>query len=573
MGRASRSDPGALMLRLLSIRNFVVVEALDLELARGFSVLTGETGAGKSILLDALALLLGDRFELRQLKPGAERAELAAEFDAGECPAVAAWLADQGLAADDATLLLRRTLDAQGKSRAWINGRPATLAQLQDVGEMLVDLHGQHAHHSLLAADAQRALVDAFGGFTALARETAAAWRDLRAATEKRDAASAAAQASAAERDLLDARRRELAALKFTTDEWASLSRAQSRLAHSAALVEAATAGEEELTGADAALARRLSALIANLDGMAVHDPALKDIVLLLEPAHIQIVEAARALRAYCDRLELDPAELARVEDRLAAIHDMARKYRVRPAALPELLAETDAQIAVLAESADAEALARRATEAEAAWRTLADQLSSKRRFAAHELQGRVTAAMQDLAMKGGRLEIALPTLAAPASYGCEQVEFRVASHPRQPLGPLARVASGGELSRIALAIQFVTSEVGAVPTLIFDEVDAGIGGAVAATVGRLLQSLATRRQVVCVTHLPQVAAFADAHFRVTKQGDDRAVHAEVEPLAGPARVEELSRMLAGGAITAKTRAHARELLDQHRRAARPANA
>jgi DNA repair protein RecN (Recombination protein N) len=561
------------MLRLLSIRNFVVVETLDLEVDRGFSVLTGETGAGKSILLDALALLLGDRFELRQLKPGAARAELAAEFDVRGHSTVDAWLVDQGLAADDATLLLRRTLDAQGRSRAWINGRPATLAQLQSVGEMLVDLHGQHAHHSLLTAEAQRALVDAFGGFSALARETAGAWRDWRAACEKRDAASTAALYLAAERDALESRHRDLSALKFTADEWASLSQAQTRLAHSAALLDAAVAGEEELSGSGAALERRIAALIARLDSQAIHDPVLKEIVRLLEPAHIQIVEAGRALRAYRDRLELDPAELARVEERLAAIHDMARKYRVRPAALPELLAEAEAAIALLAGSADAETLARRAAEAEASWRALADQLSSKRRFAAHELGARATAAMQGLAMKGGRLEIALQPLAAPASYGCEQVEFRVAGHPRQALGPLARVASGGELSRIALAIQVVTSEVGAVPTLIFDEVDAGIGGAVAATVGQLLQALGTRRQVLCVTHLPQVAAFADAHFRVTKRGDETSVQAEVEPLAGPERVEELSRMLAGSAITAKTRAHARELLDQHRRAAGAATA
>jgi len=561
------------MLRLLSIRNFVVVENLDLELDGGFSVLTGETGAGKSILLDALALLLGDRFELRQLRPGALRADLAAAFDVTERPAVVTWLADQGLAADDATLLLRRTLDAQGKSRAWINGRPATLAQLKDAGEMLVDLHGQHAHQSLTAADAQRALVDAFGGFTTLARETAAAWREWRAAAEKRDAANVAAQASAAERDSLDARRRELAALGVTADEWTSLSQAQSRLAHAAALLEAAAAGEEELAEADVALARRLSALIVKLDANAVHDPALKEVVLLLEPARIQLVEAARELRAYRDKLDFDPAELSRVEERLAAIHDVARKYRVRPEALPELLAETETRIRMLAESTDAEALGKRATEAEASWRAFADQLSNKRKFAAHELEDGVTAAMQELAMEGGRLEIALRKQAAPASYGHEQVEFRVASHPKQPLGPLAKVASGGELSRIALAIQVVTSEVGAVPTLIFDEVDAGIGGAVAATVGRLLQSLGNRRQVLCVTHLPQVAAFADAHFRVTKQGDAETVRAEVEPLASAARVDELSRMLAGSAITTKTRAHARELLEQHRRTTRPATA
>jgi len=555
------------VLRLLSIRNFVVVESLDLELDRGFSVLTGETGAGKSILLDALALLLGDRFELRQLRPGAERAELAAEFDIDERTSIASWLADQGLGSEGTSLLLRRTQDAQGKSRAWINGRPATLAQLKDVGEMLVDLHGQHAHQSLVTADAQRALVDAFGGFTTLARATSAAWREWRAAVEQRDSAAAAQEASAAEQEALATRLRELVALSVTATEWASLAQAQSRLAHAAALLEAALSGEEELTEADGALARRLSALLARLDAGAAHDPALKEVVALLEPARIQLVEAARELRAYRQKLDLDPAELARIEERQAAILDVARKHRVRPEALPDLQVETETRLAALTQASDHDALAKRAAGAEAAWRRLANELTKKRRFAAHELENRVTHAMQELAMKGGRFEIALVPLAAPTSHGCEQAEFRVASHPKQPQGPLAKVASGGELSRIALAIQVVTSEVGEVPTLIFDEVDAGIGGAVAATVGRLLQSLGTRRQVMCVTHLPQVAAFADAHFRVTKHGDDASVHAEVETLANASRVEELARMLAGSAITAKTRAHAKELLGQHRRA------
>ena len=556
------------MLRLLSIRNFVVVDALDLEFDDGFSVLTGETGAGKSILLDALALLLGDRFETRQLKPGADRAELAAAFDVGDCAAVGTWLGEQGLAADDATLLVRRTLDAQGRSRAWLNGRPATLAQLKEAGEMLVDLHGQHAHQSLLGAEAQRSLVDAFGGFTALAREVAAAWRAWRDAVDRRNAAAQSALASAAERDFLDARRSELAALGVTADEWTALAQTQARLAHAASLLEAAAAGEEELCESDAALTRRLAQLISRLDGGAAHDPALGAVVALLEPARIQLDEAARELRLYRQKLDLDPAQLAEVEERLAAIHDVARRHRVRPEQLPDLLADTEARLAALSESADAAALGRRAAEAEATLQALAGQLTAKRRFAATELAHRVTAAMQELAMAGGRLEVAVLPLATPASHGMEQIEFLVAGHPKQPLGPLARVASGGELSRIALAIQVATSEVGEVPTLIFDEVDVGIGGTVAATVGRLLQTLGGRRQVMCVTHLPQVAAFADAHFRVSKHGDATTVHTEVTRLGAPERVEELARMLAGSAITAKTRAHARELLDQHRRAA-----
>jgi len=554
------------MLRLLSIRNFVVVEALDLELDGGFSVLTGETGAGKSILLDALALLLGDRFELRQLRPGAERAELAAVFDAEDPAGIAAWLAAHDLGGADGQVLLRRTLDAQGRSRAWINGRPATLAQLKDIGERLVDLHGQHEHQSLTVAEVQRSLVDAFGGFTALARATADSWRAWNAAVEKRDAAAAAASASAAERETLEARRRELATLDVSADEWAALTQAQSRLAHAAALIEAATAAEEALADGDDALSSRLAALIAKLDALSVHDPALAAIVELLEPARIGVDEASRALRAYRQKVDIDPTELGRIEERLSAIHDVARKHRARPEALPALMAETDARLAALAESANEAMLGERAAEAEAAYLALAAQLSAKRELAAHDLEARVTEVMQKLAMEGGRLEIALEPLANPASYGVEQVEFLVATHPKQPLAPLAKVASGGELSRIALSIQVVASEVGAVPTLIFDEVDAGIGGSVAATVGDLLQTLGGRRQVLCVTHLPQVAAFADAHFRVTKKGDAEAVRAEVGTLSGASRIEELARMLAGSAITAKTRAHAKELFERHRR-------
>ena len=368
---------------------------------------------------------------------------------------------------------------------------------------------------------------------------------------------------------MLESRMRELTALGASADEYAALGHAQSRLAHAAALIEAAAAGQDTLSDGDHAVVRRLVALIAKLEGQARHDPALAEIVALLEPARIQIDEATRALRGYQQKLDLDPAELARVEARLAAIHDIARKHRVRPEALPEFLVDTEARLAALTLSANAAMLAQRAAEAEASYRAMADELSAKRELAAHDMEARVTAAMQHLAMAGGRLEIALEPLAAPASYGVEQIEFRVATHPKQPLGPLAKVASGGELSRIGLAIQVVASEVGEVPTLIFDEVDAGIGGAVAARVGELLQTLGAGKQVLCVTHLPQVAAFADAHFRVTKEGDAATVRAEVVPLSSTARVEELARMLAGSAITVKTRAHAKELFERHRRPSR----
>ncbi len=554
------------MLRSLSIRNFVVVAALDVDFDAGLTVLTGETGAGKSILLDALGLLLGDRFEVRQLRAGAERAELSAVFDAADAPAVHAWLVEHELAAGDDEVLLRRVLDAQGKSRAWINGRPATLAQLTELGEQLVAIHGQHAHQSLGEPATQRNVVDAFGGFVTLARAVAERWREWRAAVEQRDAAAHAAEATATEREFLAGRQRELAALGVTETEWSELSATQSRLANAAELIALATEGMAALAEADDALTTRLAQLTQRVRMATAHDPALTDVVGLLEPAAIQLDEAARALRDYQRRLDLDPDELKRVEERLSAMHDLARRHRVRPDALPALLAETEARLAALAESADAEALAKRAAAAEKRYRDAAGDLTRKRQFAAAELAHRVTDAMQALAMAGGRFTVELAPVAAPASYGLEQVEFRVAGHPKQPLGVLAKVASGGELSRIALAIQVVATEAGSVPTLVFDEVDSGIGGAVAATVGQLLQSLGRSRQVLCVTHLPQVAAFADGHFRVSKTGNGEGVSSELSRLTVPHRIEELARMLGGVEITAKTRAHAKELYEQNRR-------
>jgi DNA repair protein RecN (Recombination protein N) len=552
------------MLRLLSIRNFAVVEALEVEFRAGFTVLTGETGAGKSILLDALSLLLGDRFEARQLRPGADRAEIAAEFDGDDPAELRAWLATQDLG-DDGPLLLRRVLDAQGRSRAYVNGRPATLAQLAEIGERLIDLHGQHAHQSLGRPEAQRQLLDAFGGAELLAREVAAAWGAWHEAVERRDRAGTEAAARKAERDTLSTRDAELSALGPTSDEWQALSQAQSRLAHAATLLEAAATAETELSDGEAALGARLAALAHRLGQAAQHDPALVDIVLLADEAKIRVDEAARGLRAYREHLDLDPDELARVEARLAAFHDLARKYRVRPEALPGLADETARRLAELVADSDAGALERAAEQARQSFDALARELSARREAAAAALAKRVDAMMKKLAMAGGHCEIALTRLPEPASFGAERVEFRVATHPKQPLGPLARVASGGELSRLALAIQVVLAEVGRVPTLIFDEVDVGIGGAVAATVGRMLHELGLRRQVLCVTHLPQVAACADEHYRVTKIGKDNAVASELSQLAAGARVEELARMLGGHEITAKTRAHAGELLAQQR--------
>jgi len=557
------------MLRALSIRNFAVVEALEAEFGDGFTVLTGETGAGKSILLDALSLLLGDRFDARQLRPGAERAEIAAEFAVDDASGIGAWLTEQDLAGEGA-LLLRRVLEPQGRSRAWINGRPATLAQLAEAGERLIDLHGQHAHQSLGRADMQRQLLDAFGGFAILADEVSTAWRAWRNAQERHARAAQDASARENERELLARRLSELSALGTTAAEWRELAHTQSRLANAASLLEGTTSAEAELAEGEAALAARLGVLAHRLRQAATHDRTLEDIVALIDEAQIRVDEAARALRNYRERLDLDPAELERVERRLAAIHELARKYRARPEELAQLAAETKASLTALIADTDIEALARAEQRAQASFQALAEELSAKRKFAAAELSHRVSSMMAKLAMAGGRVEAILVPLVEPSSSGLERIEFNAATHPKQPPGPLSLIASGGELSRLGLAIQVALSEVGAVPTLIFDEVDSGIGGAVASSVGRLLKQLGARRQVLCVTHLPQVAACADAHYRVTKKTRGDSVNSELARLGPAERVEELARMLGGREITAKTRAHAKELLLQNQPGRKP---
>jgi DNA repair protein RecN (Recombination protein N) len=553
------------MLCALSIRHFVVVESLDVEFGPGFTVLTGETGAGKSILLDALGLLLGDRFETRQLRPGAARAELAATFDVRALPAVNRWLEAEDLDAEG-DLLLRRVLDAQGRSRAFINGRAATLAQLGAVGEQLLDLSGQHAHQALAGAQAQRALLDEFGGLAGLAVDVAGAWRDWREALERQQAAAHAEQAFAVERDALQACARDLAELALQPDEWSTLTANERRLANAAGLIDAAAQAEETLAEDDDAIAHRLARVAQKLTQASADDPALTEIVALLGPAAIQIDEAARAVREYRRRLDVDPDELMRVQERLSAIHDVARKYRVRPEALATLEATTVARLTELSHASDANALATAVNDAKGRYDELTRTLSRKRAAAAAELARRVTAAMQDLAMTGGRFEVTLEAAPAAASFGCENVVFEIATHPKQTPSPLSRVASGGELSRIALAIRIAASQVAHVPTLVFDEVDTGIGGAVAATVGRMLQTLGERRQVLCVTHLPQVAAHADHHFQVTKSGNGEQVTSVLTTLARTHRVDELARMLGGREITPKTRAHAAELFERHQR-------
>ena len=548
------------MLRTLAIRNFILVAQLEIDFDAGFTVLTGETGAGKSILVDALTLVLGGRGDAAVVRAGAERAEISAEFDLARLPDTQAWLRDNDLANDERTVLLRRVIDAQGRSRAYVNGSPASLAQLRETGERLVDIHGQHAHQSLLRADAQRALLDAYGGFSALSGLVSDAWRAWQKVRAQRETASRNAEAVAAERDALQDRVDDVRRLGIGADEWATLGAAQSRLAHAAALIEGTQAAASGLDD-DGGILAQLNALAQRLQGLAGYDAALNEHLVALESARAQLQDLVHALQRYAERIDVDESELRRIEERLGAIHDMARKYRVRAEALPELLAQAQARLVELKATLDHDALVRRQREAEEEFRRLAKDLSGKRQLAANDLSIQVSAKLATLAMVGGTFQTRVSALDEPASYGMEQIDFLVSTHPGQPLGVLSRVASGGELSRLSLAVQVAVADVARVPVLIFDEVDVGIGGGVAETVGRLLQRIGTKRQVLCVTHLPQVAACADRHLAVRKVNASKVVRSEVEPLADKERIEEVARMLGGVEITVKTRAHAREML------------
>ncbi|MDY0013497.1 MAG: DNA repair protein RecN, partial [Rhodocyclaceae bacterium] len=472
-----------------------------------------------------------------------------------------AWLAEQDIPVEDGCLLLRRVVEAEGRSRAWINGTSVTLAQLRTLAEWLCDIHGQHAHHALLRPEAQRQLLDTHGGLSELAGEVASHYRGWRQAARARLAAQKDRDASEREREMLAWQLRELEELAFDPAEWLELNQEHGRLAHGARLLEGAEEALVTLGEGDFALASRLDHLVSSLAGMAEFDSQLAPTQELLGSAAIAVGEALHALRRYRDRLDLDPSRLAEVEQRIAAVNGLARKHRLQPEELPELLLATRARLAELTRLSDPESLARAEAQAEAAYRTVAGQLSARRIPVAEALSSAVTEAMQTLAMGGGSFQVALAPQPEGGPEGLETVEFRVAANPSQPLRPLAKVASGGELSRIGLAIQVIASRSAATPTLIFDEVDVGIGGGVAEVVGRLLYQLGSERQVMCVTHLPQVAARADWQWSIAKVRLGEETLSQVTVLDQTGRVEELARMLGGVRITETTRQHAAEML------------
>ncbi|MDN7907012.1 DNA repair protein RecN [Burkholderia diffusa] len=547
------------MLRHLSIRDFVIVAALDLEFDSGFTVFSGETGAGKSILIDALALALGERADASVVRAGCGRADITAEFTPHD--RVAHWLDEHAFDTED-TVMLRRVIDANGRSRAFINGTSATLAQLRELGEMLVDIHGQHAHQLLMRPDAQRELFDTHAGLVADAANVARAWRVWRDATQAIDAAKAHERELQLEREKLAWQLAELDKLAPQPGEWDEVGSEHKRLSHSANLIAGVQGALNALSEADDAMLPQLGAIVSKLRSLADYDTGLGDALASLEPAEIQLQEAVYSLSHYAQRLDLDPARLAQVETRLDALHSTARKFRLPPDRLHEEHAARRAQLAALDAAADLGALEAAQAKAWEAYLTDAKRLSKARAQAAKALGTAVTAGMQELSMAGGSFEVALVPLADGGAHGLEQVEFRVAGHPGVPLRPLAKVASGGELARISLALAVIASAASPTPTLIFDEVDTGIGGGVAEVVGRLLHQLGRDRQVLCVTHLPQVAARGDHHFQVAKGADDRGgTVSSVVPLDKASRVEEVARMLGGLEITATTRKHAKEML------------
>ncbi|MFN3984373.1 MAG: DNA repair protein RecN [Rhodocyclaceae bacterium] len=549
------------MLRRLAIRDFVIVDRLELEFEAGFGVLTGETGAGKSILLDALGLALGDRTDAGAVRAGRERADISAEFGLPGSEALSAWLAEQGISAEEEVVLLRRVIEATGRSRSWINGVPVTLGQLREVGEHLCDIHGQHAHHALLRQDAQRELLDTHAGALAAAAEVARCYKAWQARVDARRAAEQDSAQSERQRELLQWQVEEIEKLEFDPLQWDELNAEQSRLAHAAGLMQGADEVLAALAEGDVAITSLLRHMVARVEGLADIDAGLAEVREMLAGAAIQADEALHELRRYRSRLDLDPERLDEIDRRIGAITDTARKYRVAPEELPARLAEWQRELATLTERADPERLAELERAAHQLYSAAAERLSALRTPAAQALSERVSAAMQTLAMAGGRFEVALTPLDEGGAHGRESIEFLVAANPSQPLRPLAKVASGGELSRIGLAIQVMTSRDASTPTLIFDEVDVGIGGGVAEIVGQLLRQLGRERQVLCVTHLPQVAACADWQWSISKRQQGEEVVSAVTALDEPGRIDEIARMLGGVNITETTRRHAAEML------------
>ncbi|MEX1167779.1 MAG: DNA repair protein RecN [Hydrogenophaga sp.] len=544
-------------LRRIVLRNFVIVESLELDLGSGFSVLTGETGAGKSILIDALQLALGGRGDAGVVREGQARCEIAAEFDAP--PSLLPWLDEQGFAGNEGVLLLRRTVDTEGRSRAWINGSAATLTQLKEIASELVDIHGQHAWQSLTRADAVRALLDGYAGVQlGPVQKASADWRLAKKALESAAERQASLQQ---ESERLAWQIAEVNKLAPGAEEWPELNAQHGRLANAQGLIDAAQSAVAALDDEDNSAAALISRALTALQAQAHIEPAFAEHCQALEAALAQVQDTVHSLHQYQRHTDQDPASLAALDDRLSLWVSLARRFRRAPEELANLHAQWKSELAQIDQALDLAALEKSERAAWKVFQAAALVLGKQRQQAAPKLSQAVTDTMQTLGLQGGRFEVSLAQLEEPQAHGWEHVEFLVAGHAGVTARPVGKVASGGELSRIALAISVVTSQLGQAPTLIFDEVDSGIGGAVAHTVGQLLRQLGRDRQVMAVTHLPQVAACADQHLLVSKQQAGQHTLSHVAAIDQEARVVELARMLGGSAQSKVSLAHARELL------------
>lgn len=557
------------MLTRLQIRNFAIIDQASVEVADGMTVLTGETGAGKSILVDALGLVLGERGGAGLTRPGADRAEFSAEFDLRDHPAARAWLVEQALD-DDNECILRRVINADGRSRAFVNGNAVTLQNLKTLGELLIDIHGQHFHQSLVRRAVQRDLLDHFGSLTEQRQATeslferwqtlSAQWQELQSANVDR----------ASMLELLAFQAAEFDSLNLSEGEFQELSGERVALQNSGRLAESIGNAMSAISDGEPDNVQSLVASAVHaIENALAFDERLRPALGMLNEAEIQIGEAYDSLRRYSESLDADPARRDWVEERLDAIQSIARKHRVEPAELPVVHQKVEGRLQELqnADERGAE-LAVKAQQAESEYLDSATALSKARKKCAARFSAAVTAAMTDLGMAGGKFEIQLRRSAAPKASGIDDIEYLISANPGQSPQPLARIASGGELSRMSLAIQVVASDGSIIPTMIFDEVDSGVGGGVAEMVGRHLQDLGQKRQVLCVTHLAQVACLADHHFRVLKITDGNSTRTAIKALNEDERIEELARMLGGVKITRKTREHAAEMLRNSQRPA-----
>lgn len=558
------------MLHSLSIRDFIIVKQLDLEFNAGYTVLTGETGAGKSILIDALSLALGARGEGGICRAGCEKAEISAIFSIQDNLDAQQWMQAAELTEESGELVLRRVMYADGRSRAFINGTTVTVAQLKELGELLLDIYSQNAHHSLLKPITQRNVLDQFAGLSELALQVAEQFKAWHKLNQQRLEAEKNASVYARELAELQETVQVLTDLALTAEDWAQLQQEHLRLSNAADLMSGGAACRDLLSEGEQSAQRLLAKVRYKLENLSEYDGALQEAMETLDSAMIQLVETDRFLNHYLQDAELDPAKLAALDEKIQNVHGLSRKYRVPPESLEALLQQSQTRMDELALYANDDALAKLEAQAWASYQASALQLSAGRQLAARELSEKISAQMQDLSLAGGQFEVALSPQSAAAS-GLELVEFLVAGHAGVAPRPLNKVASGGELSRISLAIRVVTAHKENVPTMIFDEVDVGIGGGVAEVVGRLLKQLGVptasqtgqthARQVLVITHLPQVAALASWHMQVSKSQQDGQTLSHISQLDHAARVEEIARMLGGLAITETTRQHAREML------------